>query len=199
MKFDFEKYKGQNVAMHCKTEREAINFCNYMHEHGKIWDNGRSYKEVTYYNNNKEETCYNFNSNLYCDIQFYKNAGYLILEWSDYMNKFTKSDLKNGDVLVRRNGVAEIAIPEVGVTITEKGYTVNCDLIKSDLTSTIHSCYDIVKVYRPKCSFQCTFNKSDFTCGELIFDRDAIEPVEVTLEEIAALKGVSVDRIRIKD
>lgn len=33
--FDFDKYKGQKVAMHCKTKEEAIDFCNVLHKHRK--------------------------------------------------------------------------------------------------------------------------------------------------------------------
>lgn len=105
MKFDFEKYKGQKVAMHCKTEQEAIDFCNYMHEYGKKWINGKTYKQTTNYSVYGNETCYCFNNGTYSKRKYLIKERFEILEWSDYMNKvFTKSDLKNGDVLIKRNG-----------------------------------------------------------------------------------------------
>lgn len=200
MKFDFEKYKGQKVAMHCKTEQEAIDFCNYMHENGKRWFSGRTYKQATNYSDYGSETCYWFNNGTYASRTYAIEEKIEILEWSDYMNKvFTKSDLKNGDVLIKRNGCVEIAIPETGITIMEDGHINEFIDINEDLTSRIFDAFDIVKVYRPKETYQCDFANYYFTQGKLIFDRDVIEPIEVTLEEIAALKGVSVDRIRIKD
>lgn len=200
MKFDFEKYKGQKVAMHCKTEQEAIDFCNYMYNHGKKWTSGRSYKEDTNYIYYHSETCYCFNNGTYDKREYLIKEGFKILEWNDYMNKpFTKSDLKNGDVLIKRNGCVEIAIPETGITIMEDGRINEFIDINEDLTSGIFDAFDIVKVYRPEETYQCCFANYYFTQGKLIFNRDVIEPIEVTLEEIAALKGVSVDRIRIKD
>ena len=202
MKFDFEKYKGQKVAMHCKTEKEAIDFCNYMYNHGKKWTSGRSYKEDTNYIYYHSETCYCFNNGTYDKREYLIKEGFEILEWSDYMNKvFSKSDLRNGDVLVKRDGCVEIAIPEVGVRLTESNGYNNISDLGEDLKYSGFSLggSDVIKVYRPKYPYQCSFKRSAFTEGELIFNRDAIEPVEVTLEEIAALKGVPVDRIRIKD
>lgn len=200
MKFDFGKYKGQKVAMHCKTEQEAIDFCNYMYNHGKKWIGGKSYKEDISYIYHHSETCYCFNNGTYGKRKYLIKEGFEILEWSDYMNKvFSKSDLKNGDVLVERNGYVEIVIPEIGARITKNGCFNWFSLLNEDLTNDDGREYDIVKVYRPKSPGHCSFKEEFFEKGELVFNRDAIEPVEVTLEEIAALKGVSVDRIRIKD
>lgn len=200
MKFDFEKYKGQKVAMHCKTEQEAIDFCNYMHENGKRWFSGRTYKQATNYSDYGSETCYWFNNGTYASRTYAIEEKIEILEWSDYMNKvFTKSDLKNGDVLVKRNGYVEIVIPEIGARITKNGRFNWFSLLNEDLTNDDGREYDIVKVYRPKSPGQCSFKEEFFEKGELIFKRDKMEPVEVTLEEIAAFKGVSVDQIRIKN
>lgn len=200
MKFDFEKYKGQKVAMHCKTEQEAIDFCNYMYNHGKKWTSGGSYKEYTNYIHYNSETCYCFNNGTFGKRKSLIKEGFEILEWSDYMNKvFTKSDLENGDILIQQNGNVEIVIPEIGTRITKNGRFHWFSLLNEDLTNDSGREYDIVKVYRPKSPGQCSFKEEFFEKGELVFKRDAIEPIEVTLEEIAALKGVSVDRIRIKD
>ncbi len=198
MKFDFDKYKDQEVAMHCKTEQEAIDFCNYMYNHGKKWTNGRSYKEDTNYIYHHSETCYCFNNGTYDKREYLIEEGFEILEWSDFMNKqFTKSDIRNGDVLVKRNGCVEIAIPEVGVRITEGGGYNELDALREDLTNLKAKDFDIMNVYRPKRPCHCCFNKTSLKEGELVFDRTAIETVYVTLEEIAKLKGVSVDRIKI--
>lgn len=186
--------------MHCKTEQEAIDFCNYMHEYGKKWINGKTYKQTTNYSVYGNETCYCFNNGTYSKRKYLIKERFEILEWSDYMNKvFTKSDLKNGDVLILQNGNVEIVIPGIGTRITKNGRFHWFSLLNEDLTNDSGREYDIVKVYRPKSTDQCSFKEEFFEKGELVFKRDKMEPVEVTLEEIAALKGVSVDRIRIKD
>lgn len=43
----------------------------------------------------QENTCYSFNNGFVASIGFYRDKGYEILEWSDYMKKqFTKANLK---------------------------------------------------------------------------------------------------------
>lgn len=200
MKFDFEKYKDQKVAMHCKTEEESKDFCRVMDEAGLTWVNGPRYTENNFYNVYMESMCYCFNIGKYGCKERVIDMGYKVLEWSDYMNKvFTKSDLKNGDVLILQNGNVEIVIPEIGARITKNGHFNWFSLLNEDLTNDDGKEYDIVKVYRPKSPGQSSFKEEFFENGELVFKRDKIEPVEVTLEEIAALKGVSVDQIRIKN
>lgn len=199
MKFDFDKYKDQKVVMHCKTEEEAKDFCRVMDEAGLRWVTGERYTKVLEYERYRQKTCYQFNCGGFASKEFFVEEGYEILEWSDFM--FTKYDLRNGDVIIRRNGWVEIAIPEVKAFLAENGGYDRIDSINEDLTDNGNSKsskqFDIVKVYRPIYPCNCSFKKSNFECGKLVFDRAAIEPVEVTLEEIAKLKGVSVDRIKI--
>ena len=113
MKFNFEEWKDKKVVMHCSTREEAEDFCRVMHGAGKRWDSGDYYSSITYWERYEKETCYNFNRGLFGDLSFFKANNYIILEWSDYMEKtFTKTDLKNGDVIVRRNGNVEIVCVE---------------------------------------------------------------------------------------
>lgn len=201
-KFDFEKYKGQKVVMHCKTEEEAKDFCRVMDEAGLCWYSGRTYKEVNNYDYFKERTCYNFKDGDYSGISFYKAEGFEILEWSDYMNnQFTKSNLRNGDVCVCGNGNVYVAVIETGTLLGRSGFMKLKDydenLLRFDINKEVDFDYNINKVYRPKQPYQCQFIECHYCAGDLVFDRAAIETVEVTLEEIAKLKGVSVDRIKI--
>lgn len=196
MKFNFEEWKDKKVVMHCSTREEAEDFCRVMHEAGKKWDSGREYISVTHWSNNKENICYNFNTNSYYYRDFYIENGYIILEWSEYMEKtFTKSDLKNGDVIVDREGRINIVCVETKTCITPTGGFNRLEDIEDDLTNLNGQRFDIVDVYRPTEPNQCCFSKEAYN-GVHVFHRDE-EPVEVTLEEIAKLKGVSVDRIRI--
>lgn len=102
-------------------------------------------------------------------------APYYEFELVEDKKVFTKSDLKNGDVIVRENGWVEIVIVDLDVLITEnKGWNnlacVNEDLTDSDSEGGFE--YDIVKVYRPSKKWQCCFNESSYTAGELVYDRE---------------------------
>ena len=86
---------------------------------------------------------------------------------------FTKSDLKNGDVVVRRNGWVEVVIVDLDVMVSKNGWDSLSD-IKEDLTDeesdAFDNEYDIVKVYRPIEKYACTFN--NYTKGKLMYDRE---------------------------
>ena len=47
--WDEFKNKDNKIAVHCKTEEEAKDFCRQMHEHGMKWCTGNSYMEKTNY------------------------------------------------------------------------------------------------------------------------------------------------------
>lgn len=93
MYFNIDKYKG-NYAMHCKTPEEAKSFCQYLHEHGRKWSSGDHYVAKTSYSQYGSETAYSFNSGCYCSCDFYRNAGYILLEWSDYMADTVLNDTR---------------------------------------------------------------------------------------------------------
>lgn len=196
-KFNFADWKNKKVAMHCKTEQEAKDFCKTMHEAGMEWCNGESYKDCSNYYRYKENSIYYFNLGGYGFIDYAIDEGYTILEWSDYMNKeFTKQDLKNGDICVRRDGNVGIAIPEHNSIVFQCSRD-DTGHFKLNLKNCMSDKLDIVKVYRPSKNYQCSFDINFYAAGELVFDREKLEPIEVTIEEIAKLKGVSVDRIKI--
>lgn len=70
-----------------------------MHEHGMKWLDRDSYLDCIAFNKYKDATCYS-NAGGYSRYRFYKENGFTILEWSDYMQKeFTKADLKDGMVV----------------------------------------------------------------------------------------------------
>ena len=55
---NLEDYKG-NYAMHCPTKESAKLFCNFLDENGREWENGRSYKEYTFWGVYKNEGMFN--------------------------------------------------------------------------------------------------------------------------------------------
>ena len=85
MKFNIDDYKGK-YAMHCKTKEEAEDFCRYLDSIGQKWKYGISYIRKTFWNNWESETAYDFNSADFGRVSDYKNNGYKILVWSNFMN-----------------------------------------------------------------------------------------------------------------
>lgn len=108
---------------------------------------------------------------------------------------FTKADLRSGDVVIKRMGNVEIVCRETNSLICSTSYNM-LDNIRNDLSNRIDDNYDIVDVYRPKEPAHCCFLQMMYEKGEHVYHREE-PPVEVTLEEIAELKGVPVERIKI--
>lgn len=195
--FDWNAFgKERNkIAVHCKTEEEAIDFCNQSHEHGYDWRGRRKRNELTYWEDYREETCYIKDE--FTEREYYEDLGYTILEWSDYMATlkptFTKSDLKDGDFILKRNGSVEIAIPSVGVFVCLDGYNLLTSL-NDDLTSIYASEFDIVEVRRPTKPSDCIFDCFERGRGEVVYnrERDTVPVVEMTLEEVCEALGKKI-------
>ena len=182
-KFNWDEFKNKEnrIAVHCKTEEEAVDFCKQMHEHGMKWCNGDSYLEHAEYGRYLSKTCYT-GGGKFASCDFYESEGYKILEWSGYMDKdFTKADLEDGMVVEQRDGnrylvLAGVAVRECGRNEIS-GYTNNLEWYGT------YRGGDIVKVYRiiPESlgSIEEVFVKSNL---ELIWERK--EPKKMTVEEM---------------
>lgn len=62
-KFSLDYYEGK-YAMHCDTKEKAKIFCNYLHEKGRTWRNGKSYTFLKWFTY-EDETVYCFNHGFY--------------------------------------------------------------------------------------------------------------------------------------
>lgn len=202
MKFNINDYDG-NYAMHCKTEEEAKDFCRVLHEAGKVWNdilgrpNGSTYLEYTRWKEYKSDTCYNFNRDLYARIGYYEKQGYTILEWSDFMNaKFTKADLKTGDVIQQRNGEIGVVNRHLEMITCKGGGWIDLDRFRNDLTHVFGKNYDIILVRRPKEKADCNFDAIKQEWGTLVYDRDRDEPEEMTLAEVCKLLGREIKIVK---
>ena len=181
-KFNWDEFKDADnkIAVHCKTEEEAKDFCKQMHEHGMKWCTGKSYMEKTNYEQYKGETCYT-GFGEFSPYRYYNSKGYEILEWSDYMQEeFTKADLKDGMVVEQRDGNMYLVLAGKAV---RKGRCNHIDGYTDDLKWEGYTGGDIVKVYRitPE-SLGCiedVFIKSNL---ELIWERT--ESKKMTVEEM---------------
>lgn len=85
--WDLFKDKNNKIAVYCKTENEAKDFCRKMHEHGLRWSSGRSYLISTYWGTYKTNMCYG-NHGTYGDYSSFIVSDYSILEWSNYMDEY---------------------------------------------------------------------------------------------------------------
>lgn len=189
MKFDINKYPGYYV-MHCKTEEEAQNFCNYLHNIGRGWCDGKTYSNLTRWDIFEKNTVYCFNEGVCVHISKARQYGYHILEWSDFMNSgFTKADLRTGDVVLRRSGDVEIFNREMNMFI-RKEYWNHLDSLNDDLTAPVMSQHDIIAVRRPNHPRDCQFSAFAEGFGTLVYERK--DPEEMTLKEVCKVLGKNI-------
>jgi hypothetical protein len=193
-KFNLDDYKGKFV-MHCKTEEEAKDFCRVLHEAGRKWSSGDSYLEETYWGRyvvDRNGRYYQFNDGMYSTREHFV-SNYAILEWSDFMDKeFTKDDLKNGDVVLRRDGDVEIHI--MGRFVDEDGRAVGSIFLNRDLSHTDTYDRDIIAVRRPVDISDMSFDAFEKKLGRLVYERD--ETVEMTIEEVCKALGKNVKIVK---
>ena len=72
----------EKLAIHCKTEEQAIKLLKEFDKIDKKWASGNSYLEVNCWNEYEEDTCYS-NSNGYTFINWYKKNNYKIYDFED--------------------------------------------------------------------------------------------------------------------
>lgn len=180
-KFNWNEFqnKDNRIAVHCKTEEEAVDFCKQMHKHGMKWCNGDSYLEHTEYGRYLSKTCYT-GGGKFASCDFYESEGYKILEWSDYMQKnFTKSDLKDGIVVEYNDNSFGKRLVVGGFLIGEDGYD---DLVNyNENLKNVVSDLEIVRVYKIKCMGEISSIMKDYNL-ELIWERK--ETKKMTVEEM---------------
>ena len=97
---------------------------------------------------------------------------------------FTKKDLRNGDVIKKRNGSVEIVVLPIGTLVVHPvGHNLLTN-INDDLTSNVYRDYDIVAVRRPTHPGDCSFNAFADEFGELVYERKPERAVKVTVKRI---------------
>ena len=195
MKFNINDYQD-NYVMHCKTEEEANDFCKYLDSVGRKWRGDRSYLNRTQYHRCGEHTAYDFNKGEFAEDFWYRNRGFTVLEWSDFMGQeFTKSDLKTGDVVKFKDGTIGIVNYELG-TVIRKNDWYDLDYMREDLTDKKESTFDIVAVRRPQSKDDCHFNAFTDNWGTLVYERKEPKSEEMTLAEVCKLLGKEIKIIK---
>ncbi len=115
---------------------------------------------------------------------------------------FGKADLKTGMRALMRDGGDYVVMKDTDCedrlfSIYDEYGTEPLRNYNEDLTNKISSACDIDAIYKPKYTYVMfgIFNRLDF---ELVWKREE-EPIEITIKEIAEMKGVSPERIRIRE
>ena len=178
--FDWESFKEGKIVVHCKTKKEAEDFCLQMNEQGMAWGSGNSYLSYTHYGEYRDKTCYSGDGG-YQSYDYFEKYKYNILEWSDYMQKeFTKADLEDGMVVEQRDGSMYLVLAEMAV---RKAKCNNIGGFDDDLKWEGYAGGDIIRIYSiiPESlgSIEEVFVKSNL---ELIWERK--EPKKMTIEEM---------------
>lgn len=182
-KFNWDEFKNKDnkIAVNCKTEEEAKDFCRQMHGQGMKWCTGVSYLENTSYNVHNEGTCY-YGIGEYSSLDIAEKYNYKILEWSDYMQKeFTKADLEDGMVVEYRSKSCgrRLVIGDmlIGAEGSYRLIYYNEDLIDT----TGDKDFDIMRIYKIK--HVSRFNEILLYSNlELIWERK--ERKKMTIEEM---------------
>lgn len=184
-KFNWDEFKNKDnkIAVNCKTEEEAKDFCRQMHGQGMKWRNGESYLKNTNYYMHNEGMCY-CGDGEWSSLDIAENYNYKILEWSDYMQKeFTKADLKDGMVVEQRDGGMYLVLAGTAVGKGEHnsivGYT-------DGLKWAGYKGGDVVKVYR--------ITPGSLRCIEDVFIKNNLE----LIWERTELKKMTVEEMRKK-
>nr|DAE44678.1 MAG TPA: hypothetical protein [Caudoviricetes sp.] len=73
----------KELAIHCKTKKEANKLCKAFDKMGRIWrGNHKSYLEDNYWQNYKKDTCYT-NNGMYGHKEACLNINYKVYEFND--------------------------------------------------------------------------------------------------------------------
>lgn len=82
--FNIEDY-DETYVMHCKTKEDAIVFTEYLCSIGKRWCSHEDYTPYnTSWENYKEQTCYEFVGGTFCDLPYFIQENYHILNFEDF-------------------------------------------------------------------------------------------------------------------
>lgn len=199
MQFNWEEFMNRNnkIAVHCKTEEEAIDFCKQMDEHGMKWISGRSYYDTNNWNQHYEKTVYT-NQGEYGTFEFYKNYGYKVFEWSDYMKKHPIDYLKYGYVVKMKDGDLGMYMPhENGACfdLEDSNHCVYLRYYDSNLKHNDNNNNDIVAIYGFT-RYGSDTRKLSIKNRPLIWERTE-EVKKMTVSEICKELGYKVEIVEI--
>lgn len=80
------KTESEAIAVHTPTKEQAITLLSELDKNGFTWFRGKKLTTETNYEDERENTCYNFEPNnkiCYSPLEFYQDEGYTIIEFTD--------------------------------------------------------------------------------------------------------------------
>lgn len=84
-----QKFKDLNIAINCKTKKEARSFIKWCYDNDMIWFSSVEGDTNYYYG---ENTCYYYSFHIeFADKKFYKKRGYKIITYEDFMKGHEKN------------------------------------------------------------------------------------------------------------
>ena len=84
-----KKFKDLNIAINCKTKKEARSFIKWCYDNDMIWFSSVEGCTNYYYG---ENTCYYYSFHIeFADKKFYKKRGYKIITYEDFMKGHEKN------------------------------------------------------------------------------------------------------------
>lgn len=193
--FNIANYKddsGIKFGMLCKTEDEAMTFCNYLDSLGKRWSSFESYTEKTYWDN--KPIVYYFNRGTYRpleliresdDILTFSDFDWSLLQSSNPTYTFQLADLKDGQIVKVRSGEKYIKIKNQFINLTRSISIVH---YTQSLESKVSRCDDIIAVYELDLPTSSLDTLLRVTCREsesltCVWSREVDEkPIELTVD-----------------
>lgn len=197
--FNWEDFKDENnkIAVHCKTEDEAKDFCKKMHEHGMEGAGKWDYSSNTFWDRYRNNTCYG-NHGTYGTHYHFNEHIYTFLEWSDYMKvgnkEFTKADLKSGMVIEYNDKTFGRRLVAGDYLIGGDGYSELNDYADNLINNNAN--LEIVKIYKIRYG-GCFYDLMEDENLKLIWERK--ETKEMTGEEMKQkLEELTGEKIEIE-
>lgn len=197
-KFNWNAFIDEKLAVHCRTEEEAIDFCKQMDNRGLEWSRGGNRTDCNNWGIYKKDTCYT--RSMYSEIDFYKGISREIVEWRDFMkNEFTKADLKPCMVVVLRSGdICRIEQLRDKIVICNSRNENSWNALRYDenllYTGVSGSGWDIMEVYGFGDVGSVDYL---FKIGgrELLYKRIEKSPAQIKLEELESKQREIADEI----
>lgn len=203
MEFNWEEFmnKDNNIAVHCKTEEEAIDFCKKMDKLGMRWCSGGSYINNNNWYEYKEETCYTnkgSNKGEFSPKYWYEEHDYKILEWSDYIIKKPFDYLEYGYVVEFNSGRLGMYMPSQNGDCFDLNGIYNCIYIndfddKENLKyeNKSNNFNNVIKIYGYS-EYGCNSRVLSLNGRPLIWERPE-EVRKMTVSDICKELGYKVE------
>lgn len=176
--------KNNNVAVHCKTEEEANDFCKQMNQYGLRWSTSDSYLKYNYYEAYGPKTCYS-NQGEFCSLDYFEYNNYRIFEWSDYMKIVPRDILKPGHMVELRSGYYYMYLPYIEGYAFVKSFVnpENLESYDEELKHKENNDFDVMKIYGLARYDVDIFNYSRKD-RPLLWKRDKRPEIKMTVDEM---------------